>query len=524
LTEARAAGAAWIRRAGENEPVAASGPLPAGEDPAPDLAFPLSPGPPSPLTLYLRARGAEDFDPHESELLGEVAAEIAHGLTPPTEAEAPTGPEAGPAASDPVQPEGQAPSGHDRLTRTVFEAAHDALMITDPTGRIIEVNPAFTEQTGYGREEALGTDPGSLLDSHEHRPGFFEEIFAEVEAQGFWEGTIQNRRKDGSTVIHRETIARVCDGRHHTTHYVATMADVTPIKEAEQRARHEREITEAVMDSLPGVFFFLDRDGYNRRCNRRAAEYAGTDPETCCQRPVPATSFFDPADRPTIERHIATGFTHQHGLELETELVSRDGGRTPILFNATPVEIGGEQFLCGQGIDIRQRKSLEDDLRVLARTDPLTGACNRSGFEQRLQTRLAEARRYEVPFAVAMVDLDHFKELNDSHGHQTGDRLLEALVADLHGRTREADTICRWGGEEFMVLLPHTTLEGARQWADRLRAEVGSGPLVEGLPPVTVSIGLTDHRSGDEKDHLIQRVDSAMYTAKQAGRNQVHPL
>lgn len=410
---------------------------------------------------------------------------------------------------------------HNRLTATVFEAAHDALMITDPDGCILEVNPAFTEQTGYAREEALGATPGGLLDSHEHRPGFFEAVFAEVDEHGSWEGTIHNRRRDGTTVIHRETIAKVCDEQRRVTHYVATMADVTPIKEAEHRARREREITDAVVDSLPGVFFFLDRQGYNHRCNRRAAEYAGTNPAQCTQRAMPALSFFDPVDRPTVQQQIQAGFETGQGAELETELISRDGRRTPILFNASPIEIGGETYLAGLGIDIRRRRDLEEDLRHLARTDPLTGACNRAGFDMGLAERLAEAERYGHPFAVALVDLDYFKELNDGHGHQGGDRMLEALVEEIATRTREVDSICRWGGEEFMVLLPHTDLAGARRWGERLRAHLAERPLVDGLPITTVSIGLTEYQPGDDADSLVGRADAAMYAAKEAGRNRV---
>ena len=419
--------------------------------------------------------------------------------------------------------ERKAAEERNQLTATVFDTAHDALMITDPEGRILEVNPAFTEQTGYTREEALGTDPGELLDSHRHAPGFFGAVFAEVEEWGFWEGTLQNCRKDGSTVVHRETIAKVCDEARRTTHYVATMADITPIKEAEDRARRERELTDAVVDSLPGVFFFLDRQGYNLRSNRKAAEYVGVEPRECREAPGPVLTFFDSSDRPTVRQQIQAGFQGENEGGLEVDLVGRDGGRTPFLFNAKPIRLGEETYLCGLGIDITQRKAMETELRVLACTDPLTGARNRAAFEGNLHERLAESERYGAPFLLAMVDIDHFKAINDRYGHQAGDRILKTLVGILHEQSRDMDTVCRWGGEEFTVLMPRTRLEGGVSWAERVQ-EALAEPLVPGLPAVSISIGVTAYRDRDTSNSLLQRADSAMYEAKKAGRDRIRSL
>ncbi|MFA9460091.1 PAS domain S-box protein [Thiohalorhabdus methylotrophus] len=404
-----------------------------------------------------------------------------------------------------------------RLMARVFEAAHDAFLITDSHGRIIEANPAFTEQTGYRREEALGAEPGELLDSLEHAPGYFRAVFAEVAEHGFWEGTVRNRRKDGTTVMHHETIAEVRDEHGHCTHYVATMADVTPIKEAERRARREQEFTDAVIDSLPGVFFFLDRQGYNHLCNRHGAALTGGRGASEDHRPVPALSFFDQGIRPTVQEHIRRGFEQGEALELEATLVSRAGKRVPTLFNAIPVQLEGEVYLCGLGIDISQRAAMEAELRTLARTDPLTGACNRNAFEENLRNRLAESERYGSPFALALLDLDYFKQINDRHGHQVGDSILKALVETLRAQSRDVDTICRWGGEEFVVLMPQTLLANAVRWAERLQAMLSDNPR-PGLPPIAISIGLTEYHPGDGPDSLLYRVDTALYDAKEAGR------
>jgi len=149
------------------------------------------------------------------------------------------------------------------------------------------------------------------------------------------------------------------------------------------------------------------------------------------------------------------------------------------------------------------------------RTDPLTGVCNRRGLDDALATHFAMLDRYEVRFSVVILDLDHFKQINDQRGHLEGDRLLRQVARLLDDSARQTDVVVRYGGEEFVVVLPETDLEGAAIFADRFRAKV------ETEIGITVSGGVASAVDGDTPDSLLERADAALYAAKSAGRNCV---
>jgi diguanylate cyclase (GGDEF)-like protein len=159
-------------------------------------------------------------------------------------------------------------------------------------------------------------------------------------------------------------------------------------------------------------------------------------------------------------------------------------------------------------------------LERFARTDPLTGLCNRAWFEEALEAEEHRAARYGHPFAVALFDLDHFKQVNDRYGHETGDRALQRVASLLHGGIREPDQVCRWGGEELVVLLPETGLEEARKMAERLRHKVADSFLGRG-PHVTISGGVAAWVPGEGGQRVVRRADGALYRAKEEGRNRI---
>lgn len=161
-----------------------------------------------------------------------------------------------------------------------------------------------------------------------------------------------------------------------------------------------------------------------------------------------------------------------------------------------------------------------EHLHELAITDSLTGLMNRSRIEHLVQISLANAERYGHAFSLVLFDIDHFKQVNDTYGHEEGDRVLKTLVHTLEGCLRETDQLGRWGGEEFLALVPNTDLSGAAEFAERVRARVEATDF--GLnEPVTVSLGVAEWRPGDSFKDLLVRADRAMYRAKASGRNQV---
>lgn len=169
------------------------------------------------------------------------------------------------------------------------------------------------------------------------------------------------------------------------------------------------------------------------------------------------------------------------------------------------------------------------ELLTLSRTDPLTGLHNRRYFEERLQVEFERSRRYRVPLSCVMLDIDHFKHLNDGHGHAAGDEMLRAVAAVARASLRSVDLLARYGGEELIALLPETALDEARGVAERIRAsiaalEVSKPGSRSTLLRCTASIGLATYPSPEmsDADALLRFADDALYTAKAAGRDRVH--
>jgi len=159
-------------------------------------------------------------------------------------------------------------------------------------------------------------------------------------------------------------------------------------------------------------------------------------------------------------------------------------------------------------------------LERLSITDPLTGIFNRMKFEDILLNEIKRVQRTGQPFSVIMLDVDHFKEINDSCGHQAGDSVLQELAEFLQASVREADTLGRWGGEEFLILCPETTGKGAAVLAEHLRALIAA-KKISMAGRVTCSFGVAEYRPGEGENQLLSRVDRAMYRAKKGGRNRV---
>jgi diguanylate cyclase (GGDEF)-like protein len=170
-----------------------------------------------------------------------------------------------------------------------------------------------------------------------------------------------------------------------------------------------------------------------------------------------------------------------------------------------------------------KRREAEGRAREMAKradTDALTGVLNRMGFNDAISRELGRARRYQQPLSVAIADIDHFKRVNDEFGHPVGDQVLVRTAKLLSSCVRDSDTVARWGGEEFALIAPMTTEEGAARLAEKLRSIMAATHLGP-KEAVTASFGVAEMRPDDTVETLLQRADAALYRAKQSGRNQV---
>ncbi|OOC09580.1 putative bifunctional diguanylate cyclase/phosphodiesterase [Thioalkalivibrio halophilus] len=284
-----------------------------------------------------------------------------------------------------------------RIAAHVFEDAGEAIVVTDPAGRIQTVNQAFTRITGYTSSDAMGVKIGRLLKSGRHSQAFYEEMWEGINQRGFWEGEIWNRRKNGDVYPEWLTINRVDDNVGQPRYFVTVFSDISQLKDS-----------------------------------HREVEY-------------------------------------------------------------------------------------------LANHDALTGLSNRNLFQDRLLQAIAQARRDGKQAALLFLDLDDFKTINDTLGHEVGDELLVEVASRLQEVVRDVDTIARLGGDEFTVILADTHTDEAASIARRLVATLARPFEVRGRSlRVTCSIGLALYPDdGEDADTLSRAADMAMYRAKADGRNRL---
>lgn len=170
--------------------------------------------------------------------------------------------------------------------------------------------------------------------------------------------------------------------------------------------------------------------------------------------------------------------------------------------------------------DISAQKQAEELLSTQASTDELTGIANRRQFDRTCQTEMQRAERFQLPLALLMLDIDHFKNINDTLGHQLGDRVLVELSNLIASVIRGQDFFARWGGEEFVILSPSRDMKGAQQFAEKLRTAIESHSF-PGVQQLTCSFGLTEYKHKESTESFFRRVDAALYLAKEKGRNRV---
>ncbi len=202
----------------------------------------------------------------------------------------------------------------------------------------------------------------------------------------------------------------------------------------------------------------------------------------------------------------------------------KDGNEFTASAQILRLEHAGAVFYAAIFRDISQSKKTEEELLRLAATDPLTGAYNRREFSLMVEREALRSHRYHHALSLIMFDLDLFKKLNDSYGHSAGDKALQRFTTLCTNTLRNVDIFGRWGGEEFVALLPETDIEGASIIAERLRKIVGESVLTynEHKISFTVSIGIAQFKDGENTiEGPLSRADSAVYDAKKAGRNRI---
>jgi len=203
-------------------------------------------------------------------------------------------------------------------------------------------------------------------------------------------------------------------------------------------------------------------------------------------------------------------------------LAERIGGANNVVMQ-TMSSLTNELVGIGRELSRRNRELAEAKSRieVISRTDALTGLANRRAFMERFQESISLADRHNQGLCLLMAELDHFKQLNDEHGHDAGDKALQAFAAVLRQSCRKEDLPARGGGAKFLVILPQTLEEDALRMAVRLCSSMRAFDVLERGRPVTVSVGVVGHQSGENPNQALKRADQALHRAREQGRDRV---
>jgi diguanylate cyclase (GGDEF)-like protein/PAS domain S-box-containing protein len=295
---------------------------------------------------------------------------------------------------------------------------------------------------------------------------------------------------------------------------------------AETRDREEK--FRVIADYSHSWESWFSADGRLLWVNPGVERMTGYNVEECMNQRSHPMEIIHQEDRETVARAMAAAGKAPSMKELEFRVVCKDGSvRWCAAVSQPAIDTQGRNVGFRASIrDISDRKALQQQLELAASTDPLTGVVNRRRFFHTAEAELYRARRYDRPLVLALVDIDHFKRINDTHGHAVGDDTLKTLAHAFANRLRRSDLFARFGGEEFVLLLPETQLGDGLRLCERLRQMVETIKLqIPGKSEpfgFTVSVGVADlQHEGDSLNQLLARADAALYKAKRDGRNQV---
>ena len=282
-----------------------------------------------------------------------------------------------------------------------------------------------------------------------------------------------------------------------------------------QRARLSAVRFERLLGASTSAVMIV-KAGLIQDANMRLEQLSGLSRERLINSPV--QTLFPAGSHELIKQHLAISHTSL----LDLDALGARGEPFPAEVSIARLSDDSDDVVM-EIRDVSHRKALEEQLVLLATQDSLTSALNRRAFNNEAQLALTRATRYRRPLSLAILDLDHFKQINDTHGHLAGDLALQQFADVCRITLREGDIFARFGGEEFVLLLSETDAAAAVVLLERLRQQVSALVLRHGTSSFSlhVSAGLAQWQPGDDLDSLFKRADQALYSAKSNGRNRV---
>jgi diguanylate cyclase (GGDEF)-like protein/PAS domain S-box-containing protein len=429
---------------------------------------------------------------------------------------------------------------HSQLRGVLDAATQVAIIATDLRGVITTFNAGAEQMLGYQSCEVLQSMTLESL----HVPRELQARAAELGArfgkpiptchamllEGGEAGGQQARewtlvRRDGSHLTVNMLATPVLDDQGLWVGHLAICIDITERKRVHEALAARDLLLKKLSAHVPGGIYQFKMD-FNGRFSVIYASDGIRDiyelePGVLVQNAEAVFSRIHPLDNSRVRASIRASADTLSPWREEYRVQLPQRGLRWVRGEATPEQLpGGGVLWHGYVSDISDLKRVEEELRALSVTDALTGIRNRRYFQERLTSEMIRVERGSGDLSVIMLDIDHFKRINDQHGHAVGDRVLQAVCLRVTQRLRRTDVFCRLGGEEFVVLCPDNDGESAHALAIGLWEGL-RGAEIEDVGVVTASFGIASWRAGEGADALLLRADSGVYAAKQAGRDRV---
>lgn len=389
--------------------------------------------------------------------------------------------------------------------------ASDLAIVMDRSGVILYASPALARMLGYAAADVVQVPGVDFV--HPRDAVEASADFARIVSEGGIATTIMRvRDSSGSWRVMEQTASNLLDT--DVAGIVCNLRDITDRIEAEHALRASESRYRAIADNADEGLWVTAPDGRTAYVNNRMLEILGLDVEEIQGRPL--WSVLDPSQRRIVQHRLAIRGAERYQLSYQHP----DGGERVLSISACPLDdVGGTlEGSLAMVADVTEARMLEDELRQAALHDTLTGLPNRALLLDRLQHALARETRST---AVLFVDLDQFKIVNDARGHAAGDELLVGVAARLRANARPADTVARFGGDEFLVVCEDVDEDGARDLAEGLLTALDAPFRVSGGEVhLTASIGVA-LSPAPSSGALLSHADAAMYAAKVAGRRRI---
>ncbi len=410
-----------------------------------------------------------------------------------------------------------------QFSEETLNALPGVFYMFDSRGRFVRWNRQFGRITGYTDSELAQMKGQDFFTGDDQRR--MEESMAKAFSEGAADVEAHFRTKEGQLLRYLFTTQRTTIGEY--AYLLGVGVDISERQQIQQTLEIERAHLRTLINAIPDLVWLKDVDGRYLSCNREFERFFG----------APERDIIGKTDHDFVPAALADKFLQNDQDAMEAGEPIRyeewitylsDGRRILLETTKLPMRTrdGHLVGVLGVGHDITERQLHQQQLEHIAHFDTLTGLPNRVLLADRMRQALAQTERRKTTLAIAYLDLDGFKTINDRYGHDVGDRLLKALAIRMKHALREVDTLARLGGDEFVAIyLDLTGAHAALPLLSRLLAAVSEMAQIDGLSlKVSASLGVTYYPQEDaiDADQLLRQADQAMYQAKQMGKNRYH--